>query len=535
MSTMKEAMKWCTAAALAVALPVASSFAYHETVNPAQTPGTDKKPHIKPVPRGIPDRTPYAKFDPPKSSLFDINNLTITSDMRVRPELRNNALFGADKANDFYVQQWARFAFNYAISPDIDVFFQPQYAKNWGASSAPGTGISGATCAASICANDAFNLNGGNSLFVRQAFILLRNTGMENLNLKLGRQLVVFGNHRLFGHFDWANTGFSHDGITLNYSSPMFDLYGGWLRPADFDFTFAGGNSGVFGVVPPGGPSAAADATEDADIFYARPVLKLMPGLSIEPMWVWFINSTKGFAAIPTTTFAHAPNQQRHTLGGRVALNAGVLDFTYEGYWQTGSMGATPGGPRNLDINAHAHAAMAGITLPVPMQPRFGAEFNFASGDGDAATCAADGTGCNGNANTFENLYPTNHILMGYMDLFAWRNMIGYSGNYQMRPTEDSHFEVAYWYFRRHSSGDHWYRAAQNIYFSADALGSSKELGHEVDVIFTKYFMNNKVGWQIGYGHFFPGDGVDNAVASLANGRDSVGQDWGYTQVHVNF
>lgn len=536
MRTMKEALKWCMAAVLAVALPVSSSFAFHQTVDPVTTPGTDKKPHIKPVPQGIPDRTPYGKFDPPRSSMFDINKLTVMSDLRIRPEMRNNAYFGIQKANDFFVQQWNRLGFNYGISPDVDLFFQAQYSKNWGAASLAGAGNAAGSCAAGICANDPFQLSTGNSLFVRQAYVLLRNVGIENLSFKLGRQLVIFGNHRLFGSFDWANTGFSHDGITLNYSSKMFELYGGWLRPADYDFTFGGANSTEFGVIPPGLPtSSAASANEDADIYYARPVFKPMAGLSIEPMWVWFINSTRtGFSNAGTTTNAHAPNQQRHTLGGRVVFKKGVFDLTYEGYWQTGSQGASATGPRNLTINAHAHAAMAGVTLPVPMQPRLGFEFNFASGDSNAINCSNNTSTCT-SANTFENLFPTNHILMGYMDLFAWRNMVGYSGNFQIRPTKDSHLEIAGWVFRRATNGDNWYRAAQNVYFTnVGNQTNSSSLGQEIDVIFTKYFMNNHVGWQIGYGHFFAGQFVDQVAA--ANGvSGTTGQEWGYTQIHVNF
>ena len=87
---------------------------------------------------------------------------------------------------------------------------------------------------------------------VRQAFVLIRNAGIENLSVKLGRQLVVFGNHRLFGHFDWANTGFSQDAATVQYASKIWNFIGGWGRPSDKNFAFAGANSSVFGVAPPG-------------------------------------------------------------------------------------------------------------------------------------------------------------------------------------------------------------------------------------------------------------------------------------------
>ncbi len=41
---------------------------------------------------------------------------------------------------------------------------------------------------------------------------------MPNLTVKAGRQLVVWGNYRMFGHFDWNNVGWSHDGLTAELS-----------------------------------------------------------------------------------------------------------------------------------------------------------------------------------------------------------------------------------------------------------------------------------------------------------------------------
>ena len=51
--------------------------------------------------------------------------------------------------------------------------------------------------------------------------------GVQGLSVKAGRQYVIFGNHSLFGHFDWANTGYSHDGIMLQYSTKAWDVYEG--------------------------------------------------------------------------------------------------------------------------------------------------------------------------------------------------------------------------------------------------------------------------------------------------------------------
>jgi len=327
----------------------------------------------------------------------------------------------------------------------------------------------------------------------------------------------------------------------------MGNFTGGWGRPSDKNFNFSPNNTEpVFGVAPPGVNStcgnANTSASNAADFFFARFQIKpsMIKGLSIEPMWVYFINGAPGQGTPNGNVSAHNPNQNRHTVGSRFAYKHKMIDTNAEGYWQFGSMGSGAGNSdRNLRINAYAGAFHLGVTLPVPMQPRIGGEVNIASGDGDATRCTNTDT-CGGNANTFEQLYPTNHILFGYMDLFAWKNMVSYGGNFQLRPTKNSHFEIWGNIFRKQNKGDNWYRAAQNVYFNAGggqcatfATGvcDSSSLGQELDVIYTMFFKNNKVGWQFGYGHFFAGQFLEQY-----SGSDSVtGQDWAYTQVHVNF
>ena len=201
MKGLNNGIKWTMAAFLLAGITAVPAMAEKTT------PATDKNSAVPAVPRAIPDLIPYHKFDPPKSKLFDINKLTISGDLRVRPEFRNNGTFGiAGKNNTFMVQQWTRLGFNYSISPDVTFFFQGQHSKNWGVNGFGGSGTP-----------DANGTNG--TVFARQAFMLVRNFLVPNLTIKAGRQLVVWGNHRMFGHFDWNNVGWSHDGLTRTINS----------------------------------------------------------------------------------------------------------------------------------------------------------------------------------------------------------------------------------------------------------------------------------------------------------------------------
>ena len=531
MRQRKSMMLSVLATALVAAMPVTQALA-----DPPVAPTViDRPTHGVPVPRAMPDLTPYWNFDPPKSPLFDISKFTISGDARVRAESRTNPNFAASKA-DTFVQQWARLGLNYAISQDVDMFTQLQYSKNWGgAGTTAGAANDSSYQTGSGNAGGANNVNG--LLGVRQAFIIIRNLGVDGLSLKVGRQLVVMGNHRLFGHFDWNNQAFSHDGVTFQYNQPTYEIWGGWLHAGNSDAVNSGASAGAV--------TSASSGGANADILFTRVAFKPMAGLAIEPLWVWQNNKAGAGAGVVggDATTAHAPGQSRHTLGGRVAYRQDMFDGTFESYWQTGHFDSGVDN-RNVSINAVAMAIEGGITFKdVPMNPRLGAEFNYASGDGSGRDCVTNTTGgvtsCQGNANTFENLYPTNHIVMGYADRMAWRNMVGYSGSLQLNPTQSTHLETRYWLFRKANSNDCWYTANQSCQGAPITnVTTDNSLYKELDVIFTMFFKNNKVAWQTGGAYLWAGHGMDQIVNGAAQGVNATGarnSTWMYSQLQVNF
>jgi hypothetical protein len=509
MRTFYRTFTRLTAAALIVAMSAAPGLAAKTT------PATDKNTNVPAVPRAIPDLVPYHNFDPPKG-VFDASKLTISGDMRVRPEFRTNGGFSVNQTmtarnvddNAFFTQQLIRFGLNYDISPDVVFFVQPQVSHNWGTIDSSDS--------------DVINPNGtGSDLFLRQGFILVRNFLVPNLTMKAGRQLVVWGNHRIFGHFDWNNVGFTFDGVTMRYNHATVPVELGWLRVAEANCLDSAGGCGT-GKAHQG----------DADILFVRLPMKF-GAVAFEPTWIYEeggASQNNPFFGGPGTNppGGQAGNQSRHTVGARIAGNAGIVDSTFEGYWQFGEMGPT-GSASNTRINALAVHLDAGVTLPVPMQPRIGAEINYATGDSNCADINA-GAGKSGCGHTFSQLFPTNHIHFGYMDLMSWQNMLTYGGNLQLRPTPASHFEIGGHIMRLANKRDHWYGANQAVFKTTPAGNDEKSLGGEIDVVYTLFFQNNHVAWQIGYGHFFDGDYLKKNSDGQSND-----QNWGYTQLWINF
>ncbi len=314
--------------------------------------------------------------------------------------------------------------------------------------------------------------------------------------------------------------------MTANYKlSKTSSLQVGWLRTQDLDDCPSPTSGGCINT----GLRGLGKATNDADVVYVRAPMKVA-GMVLEPTYIWH----SGGPGAPGGTNARPSDQSRHTLGGRAVKKMPVggarLDATVEGYYQFGEiadqMGMCSG--RCLDIGAYAFHIDAGLTLPVPMQPRLSAEFNTASGEK-----AGDG-----DFGGFDQLYPTNHIHFGYMDRMSWKNMNHLAFGLQMRPHKNSHFEVTGHFFSLNEEEDGWYHAGQGAIIPActrtdpgNPCNTEDEIGQEVDVVYTHFFTpGNHVAWQIGGGVFLPGDYVDSN-----RGGNASEQTWGYTQLWVNF
>jgi hypothetical protein len=554
---------------------IAPAFAGYEL------PPGERITNLPHIPRSIPQKEAYEIYDPVIGRNFDLKNLWMRADLRVRPEFRNGVCFGGGApsggacnaftggqagrvnlgrgANDFYVQQWVRLGIGYDLSPDVNFYMEIIDAANWGSNGNPNNAGNGGDPLNHACGNTSpFGGTTNCRLGVRAAYVLIRNlAGIQGLSVKAGRQYVIFGNHSLFGHFDWANTGYSHDGIMFAYQTKAFDSYVGWFRNSETDLAqgspvgslggnVAGTNAGA--VARAGTPDGGGDA--DMFIFYNQ--IKTVPGFLIEPYYVLYSNSLSENAnALQGLGTPKHANQLRHMIGNRIEMRKGNWDFINETAWQFGRMSdglcSGPSGAcdnqRNVHINAWATRNWLGYTIyENKMKPRLAAGFDYASGDGNANCSvgstpggiptqpAAPQTGyaCR-SGNTFENFFPTNHIHMGYMDIIAWKNMVMPQGNFQFRPTARDHFEIWYSHMRLASARDNWYRAAQGVYVWSRNDNTSNHIGDELDFTWTRMFADGKVAFQATYGHMFTGSYI---AKNLGTSSD---QTWGFVQLWMNF
>ena len=577
----------------ATVMAVGVSFVSAPAQAAFELPEGEKITNVPAIPRAIPQKEAYELYDPRIGKNFDIKNFWLRADLRVRPETRNGVCFGGGNpaagacnntvtttltgggnrgaatkaASDQFIQQWTRLGIGYDLSPDVNFYIEILQSQTWGTNGQAGTGGGNVDALNHNGSAGCTATNGGggncNVLGVRAAYMLIRNfAGVQGLSVKAGRQYVIFGNHSLFGHFDWANTGFSHDGVMLQYSTKAWDTWAGWFRVSEGDMQQAGATGSITGNTT-GGFQGSQNGGSDADMFIFYNQIKSVPGFLIEPYYVYYKNNnpnssalaagagdiTNGNEAQGLGTAKHS-NQTRHMVGNRIEMRKGNFDAINEIAWQFGAMGdgligAGPNGSgvnagrqagdcgagqKCVHINAWATRNWVGYTLyQHAWKPRLAFNFDYASGDGRANCTINGGRQLCSTANTFENFYPTNHIHMGYMDVQAWKNMLSPSANLQARPSKDDHIEFWYTNLNLASAQDNWYRGSQGVYVFSKADNTKKHVGDELDVTWTHMFMDGKVAFQATYGYLWAGGYIQHNMGSSAN------QEWAYVQLWINF
>ena len=501
-------------------------------------------------------------------SAFDLQHFWMRADLRVRPEWRNGVCFGGGppiagacnsldqfgsgtrahsggNASDFFIQQWARIGLGYDPSPNLNFYVELQDSATWGGSGDPTGRSQGGDASTHNCGSQQA---GQCRLGIRAGYMLVRNlAGIDGLSAKIGRQYVVFGNQRLFGHFDWANTGYSHDGVMLSYATADFDTKLGWFRNSETDLGQASPGGSLtpnlltcspeinsLATCNPALSQHATDAGSDVDMVVFYNQLRIIPRMIVEPYYVLYSNRLPE-RANPGQYLAKSASQLRHMVGLRLEFRHGNWDFTHEAAYQFGRSADGFGfdNQRNLQINAWASGTWLGYTWYTHhWKPRIAIGFDYASGDGDSNCVTPGGNlarSCGGNANTFENFFPTNFLHVGYMLNGAWRNSVQAQMNIQARPTTRDHIEL--WALRKYlaSARDNWYRGSQGPLMFSGADNQTTHIGDEIDIAWSHMFADGKVSLAAIYGHFFSGPYIKHQLGTAAD------QDWGIVQLWTNF
>jgi Alginate export len=335
---------------------------------------------------------------------------------------------------------------------------------------------------------------GDDTFDLRQAYIALGDIKEFPLLLTVGRQAISYGDSRLVADSRWGNFGRTFDAIRLRYEEPHYWVEGFVMRPVqikrhEFDDSDAADNfGGVYFST-----TLVPKQTTDFYFFYRdkddhQPDLD--PTNRIDPQGTW-----------------NGPAARFATIGARVKSTPDKLngwDYTAEAAYEVGEVFQTDRNSAQFDLNAFALHLSGGYTAKeLPWTPRFGLEYDFASGDSNPN---------DRNSESFQNLFPSNHEKYGFMDEFSWRNIHDARVQFNVKPIKKLDLEFDYHAFWLADTHDFWYRSngistlrtRTPDGLDVRTIGASNFAGHEIDLT-VSYELNKNVKLQVGYSHFFAG------------------------------
>jgi hypothetical protein len=375
-----------------------------------------------------------------------------------------------------------------------------------------------------------------------EAYVDLKNLGdlnplLKNVSMRIGRWQWHYGDHRLIGTLNWANQSRAFDGARVKWDNKKGDWVDVFASSVQEDFT--GGVSGT---------SVSSTSNRDEVFYgvYTHFKHDWAGGLVTEP---YFIARSRSRDTNDTT---YTPGEKRYTFGARVVGKdfnwLPGLDFKVEHAWQVGDYEVAPGafvgdfagsvagtnsaGRSNSSesIQAYAGAAQIGYTFKnVMWTPRIGYGYVYASGD------QRPGSGA---SKTFDQLYPTQHAHLGYIDFHAWQNIKDHQFHLTIKPTKKLLVKADLHFFAADQTQDNWYNVGGGLTrLGGTAVtgggGVAKDIdddyGQEIDITL-KYKLFKNFGIVSGYSHYFVDDFIEDTNRGLD--RDT---DWFYLQTTMKF
>ncbi len=305
----------------------------------------------------------------------------------------------------------------------------------------------------------------------------------SNLALKVGRQEIIYDDHRIFGNVGWAQQARSHDAALLRYKKEKFKF--------DLGFAFNQDGEALTGttLTTPGTYKSIQYAWLHKDCQnFSGSLLLLNNGLQ----FVDDINDDN--------------NETRYsqTVGSHLKYNKESLGLVGNVYYQFGKDRG------DNDLSAYLLGIEVNYKLSQQWNIAFGAEMQSGNDNGAPS---------NGDNKAFTPFYGTNHKFNGFMDYFYVGNHINNVGLTDLYAKAGVHLNQ--------KSGLTMF--LHNFSSAADLAGNdSKQLGTEIDMVYS-YAFDENIKIMAGYSHLFASNGME----TLKNNFDDNTNNWGWIMVTI--
>lgn len=417
--------------------------------------------------------------------------LSVNGQLRTRTELRSGqgSPINKDSTAAFFTSQRTRVSLGYSTYR-LKVGVTLQDVRVWGQD---------------VSSFNRTTTANNNGLMLHEAWAELGLTDTinkkQNLALKIGRQELVYDDHRLLGNLDWTQQGRRHDAAVLKYTT------GAWML--HLGLAFNQNNEKAQGTIyNETSPGNYTDNTNGGNMYKSFQYLyvgrKLKEGnvsfLAFADQFNQFHYSTTSVLTWDLGTWT------RYTTGLYLNNNFGKLGVVATAYYQGGKTST------GLDVSA----ALLSLATQYNFSKKFGVGPGF-----DYTTGGSNTT----KSSTFDPLYGTPHKFWGLMDYFYVANGFGGKGlqDYYLKskwkPT--STFQLAF--------DLHQFYSASNVYASGSKL--TRDFGTELDMVGT-YTMTKTIGFELGYSHFASTSTlISPTVKNIPNGQNN--SNWAYLMITI--
>jgi len=265
------------------------------------------------------------------------------------------------------------------VDDNTSAFIQIQDVRTWG-------GETASTAPPSITQTGTSTTG---SLDLHQAYLQLNNVVDTGLNLKIGRQEMVFDEHRLIGNIGWIQQAQTFDAVRGDMALGVLGLTAFYAQTVAID-THATLGTTVEGT-----------ASFESAFSGVRATYKLGgKGDRITPYFYYALNPSRTGGSTDTS-----PDQAKNIeyAGAYIAKHFGGIRVRLDGAYEFGNKTTT------TDIKAYMLTASIGTKLDIANGAGVSFWFDYLSGD-DNSTDAT--------VHTFTTPYATNHKFYGHVDQF---------------------------------------------------------------------------------------------------------------------
>ncbi|MDO4781828.1 MAG: alginate export family protein [Capnocytophaga felis] len=408
----------------------------------------------------------------PANAQEEHNEFSLSAQIRPRFEYRNGAYLPLEKGKQpaILVNNRTRLNFDYKNTSRLRFYLSLQNVNVWG--QAPQIQVTDKT--------------GGLSVFEAYASFPIA----QKLSAKIGRQMIVLDDDRIFGSLDWHPAGRSHDAVNLDWKASDKFLLRSFFA---FNQNYTDKN-----INNPAGQYFTKGAQNYQHLETFHGLYRISESNRISLLF-----SNLGFRDDAVSNETH--NMQ--TFGFHYAGTTNDWKYGLTSYFQTGK---NAGGATK---SAYMFAANMGY--------KFSDVFSLSAGIDYLSGKNADDT--SGKDNAFDPFSGTNHKFYGFMDYYYVPavNPFGLINPYltaNFRTGEKSSFSATW----------HNFASAGIVY---DNKGNKKRgLGNEIDLVYTLK-VQPYIGLQMGYSTYFTTDAL-NTLKKTPNARGY--QDWFWCSLNIN-